>query len=329
MVATNSELYIGGGANYARILEGSLTNFGTIVYTSPGPFGIAGLLHNAAGGVFDVQWSSTVFNMAPRAKFINEGLLRKSEGVLSGIEVPFLNRGRVSVPAGRFNFAGSFDQPSGDILLLGGSLRSAMPLDLSGGRLLGWGTVEGDFTNSGATVSPTNSGGVIIIAGRYVQHIGGNLEIALAGTGPGTNHSQLRITGAAQLNGTITARVAASYLPPTGEIYTVVTFASRRGDFARRNGFILLGHNRKLATVYNAGSLLLNTLEAADPSGVSLQVGKEGQAALVSWPLEFGSGTLYACTNLAEADWVIVPTVNNSSLDLQTLPSRWFRLTIP
>ena len=329
LVATNSELYIGGGANHARTLEGSLTNLGAIVYTSPGPFVVAGILHNAAGGLFDVRWSSTVYKISPQASFINEGLLRKQEGVLSDIEVPFLNRGRVSIPAGRLNFAGNFDQPSGDILLLGGSLRCAMPLDLAGGRLLGWGTVEGDLSNTGATISPTNSGGVITIAGRYVQHLGGNFEVTLAGTQPGTNHSRLSIAGTAELNGTITAQMLPPYLPSPGETYAVMTFASRKGDFARRNGFLLLGHNRRLETVYSATSLSLMAMEAPDPSGVSLQIGKEGQAALISWPLEFGSGTLYACTNLAEANWVIVPTVNNSFLDSPMLPWRWFRLTIP
>ena len=330
LIATNGQLIIGGGANYARILLGSLTNAGTIVYEPPGPLGLAGPLHNLAGGLFEIHWDYNLFNSGPQGMFINDGTFRKSAGAATAeCQVPFVNRGTVDIPSGRLYFSGAYAQPSGDLLLRSGKLRYDPPLNLAGGRLLGWGTVEANLINDGATVSPYSSNGVITLSGNYTQRIGGSIEFTLGGLNPGTNLSHLKVTGSAQLNGTLVVRLQQPYLPEPGDAHPVMSFASRQGDFARRNGLILLGHDRRLVTSYGPKTFSLLTIAQPDPAGVLLQIGIEGNAALVSWPLEFGAGTLYACTNLVQPEWIVIPTPENWFLDQPMVPQKFFRLTIP
>ncbi len=330
-IATNGQLVIGGGANYARILRGSLTNAGVIIYEPPGPLGLAGPLHNLPSGLFEIHWDYHLFSSGPDGAFINEGTCRKSAAAATTeCQVPFLNRGTLDIPSGRFHFSDKYDQPSGDLVLRGGKIRSDQALTLAGGRLLGWGAVETDnLINTGATLSPSCSNGVLTVMGKYLQQIGGNLELCLGGTNPGTNLSHLAVMGAAQLSGTLTARLLPPFVPTPGDLYPVMSFISRSGDFARLNGFILLGHNLRLTKTYTPKMLSLLAVAQPDPEGVTLQIGYDGNAALVSWPLELGGGTLYACTNLAAPEWLPVPTVNNSFLDQPMSPRKSFRLSIP
>ncbi len=330
LIATNGSLFIGGGANYSRILRGCLTNAGTITYAAPGPFGLAGPLHNLVGGLVDVQWDGGLFNSGPAGEFVNEGSFRKSAGAgTTECQVPFLNRGTVDIPSGRLYFSGHYQQPSGDLLLRSGAFRSDQPLNLAGGWLTGWGTVEADLVNAGATIGPSSSNGVITVTGAYTQQIGGTVEFELGGTIPGTNLSHLKINGAAELSGTIAVSILQPYLPVPGDSHPVMSFSSRKGDFVRRNGLILLGHDRRLVTSYGPKTLSLLTVAEPDPTGVVLQIGISGNVALVSWPLEFGGGTLSCSTNLFQPDWVILPAPNNCFLDQPMAPQKYFRLSIP
>ena len=330
LVASNSQFRVGGGANYARVLRGSLTNSGTIVYEPPGPFGLAGRFHNLPGGLFETHWDCPLYNSGPEGLFINEGTCRKSAGAATvECQVPFINRGTVDVPSGRLRFLSSYVQPSGDLLLRSGTVASDQPLTLAGGRLLGWGTVEAELVNAGATVFPDSSNGVLTISGNYAQLLGGTLELLLGGTDPGTNLSHLKVTGAAKLSGTLAVRLQNAFLPAPDDVYQVMSFGSHSGDFARRNGLFLLGRNLRFVTSYSPQRLALVAVAAPDPTGVSLQIGFLENAALVSWPLEFGGGTLYACTNLARPQWVEVPAVENRFLDDPMTKGKWFRLSIP
>ena len=84
--------------------------------------------------------------------------------------------------------------PTGTIDLANGSVR--MPngfVSLSGGTLIGDGTIEGDLTNAGV-LSPGHSAGAITIDGAYEQDPAGTLEIEIGGTSP-TQFDQLQLTG--------------------------------------------------------------------------------------------------------------------------------------
>jgi len=90
-----------------------------------------------------------------------------------------------------------------------------------------------------------------------------------------------------------------------------------------------MGLNRRLVPTYGPRALSLATVGQPEPTDFALQVGIEGNAALISWPLEFGGGSLYSCTNLAQPVWIVVPTTENQFLEQPMAKQRFFRLLIP
>jgi hypothetical protein len=170
LLATNGLLDISSGAEFAKLLRGNLTNAGSITWSRYGPLIIEGVLHNAAGGLFNIQEPNrSLSRSGSSAVFINDGVFRKS-GSSSGAlcSVPFTNHGTVEIRDGTLGFDGGYANPTGVILLQGGALQLTQPLELSGGLLTGWGTVLADVTNA-AAIRPARSNGVLTIQGNYSQ----------------------------------------------------------------------------------------------------------------------------------------------------------------
>jgi len=76
-------------------------------------------------------------------------------------------------------------------------------IDCQSGSCIGSGTVGGDLNNSGGTVAPGNSPGVLTIDGNYTQGGLATLALEIGGTVPGDEHDQLVVTGTASLDGTV------------------------------------------------------------------------------------------------------------------------------
>lgn len=325
-VATNGELRLGGGT-YVKFLYGNLTNAGTIIYQPAGSLAIGGALHNL--GLFDAQINGRLFRLGSSAVFINDGTFQRS--LVAGstaCELPFVNRGTIKVPLGTLNFEGSYSNPIGTIEVCGGTFRTLQPLDFSGGLLTGWGTVSADVTNA-ACIRPACSNGLLTITGRFEQLLGGRLEFDLAGNTPGIDQSRLNITGAATLRGTIGVRWGEGYLPSPGTNFSVVSFASRQGEFCCFDNFILLGQERRLTPVYSATTLTLATIAALEPTTVPLRVTVDGDA-LVCWPVEFPGYELYWSTNLSQTNWTRLPGTTNRWIESAPLArEKFFRLKAP
>ena len=109
------------------------------------------------------------------------------------------------------------------------------------GTISGVGTVGGDLDNSGATVAPGNSSGVLAVDGNYTQGSGGTLAMEIEGlAGPGEGgHDQLAVAGTASLDGTLDVTPVGGYADPTvrgnSDSFTLLTSTGLSGTFATVN----------------------------------------------------------------------------------------------
>jgi hypothetical protein len=253
------------GSNGKDLNGRTLINQGTATWTGTGSLTVrnGAVLDNQAGAAFLIHNDATLnggsfFDIA--GSFSNEGTLRKeaSSGTTT-IGVPFSNSGAVDAHAGTLSFtAGAYTQMDGTTLLSGGTFTANGGVNIQGGNLSGAGTVNGNVTNAGR-VTPGGDGtaGVLTINGSYTQTDSGVLSLDLGGTTVGTQYDQLRVSGAANLAGTLTVQLLSGFSSAVGNSFQVLTFTSRTGDFAAEN-FPDLG-SLTLAPVFNAANLTLVT----------------------------------------------------------------------
>ena len=104
-------------------------------------------------------------------------------------------------------------------------------LDCSEGTCSGNGTLGGNLNNSGGTVSPGSSPGVMGVAGDFNQSEHGTLLIELAGTAPETEHDLLDVGGVAYLDGRLEVALLSDFLPQTGDSFDIFDFNVLSGAF--------------------------------------------------------------------------------------------------
>ena len=107
----------------------------------------------------------------------------------------------------------------------GGSVNAAA------GVLTGNGTIEGDLVNSGGSVSPGNSPGILQVRGDYSQGPDANLLIEIAGTLAEVEHDVLRVSGTASLDGTLIVDVLLGFDPQAGDRFSVLDVGQVEGTF--------------------------------------------------------------------------------------------------
>ena len=135
------------------------------------------------------------------------------------------------VSSGTLSFTDSFMQTNGTIVLDGGTIGVSTPLDIQEGDVvLGIGTIQADVNNSGGTVGPGASAGLLAIEGAYSQFAGGTLEIEIGGIDANA-FDRLAITGPAALGGTLSVSLLGEFFPLPGQEFEILTGASRTGEF--------------------------------------------------------------------------------------------------
>jgi hypothetical protein len=209
----------------------------------------------------------------------------------------FTNSGIVDVAKGSTLTVGgtsySYNQTAGtttvDGTLSGGTAGSA---SVTGGTILGAGTVNdnlsvGNASGTAATINVGNKGvaGLLSITGKYTQLATGTMTGSINGTAAGTGFSQLKVTGAAALAGTINFTVATAFQASltAGEVFTVLTAGSITGRFS--NTTIAINSTFQFDVTYTATGVVL-TVEAAG-------------AAVV--PTKGNSGTVQSSAQLVTA----------------------------
>jgi uncharacterized repeat protein (TIGR01451 family) len=199
----------------------------------------AGMIAITATGILDFQSDAGLTNYTGTAGIVNNGgILKKSTGTgTSTINIVHVNNtGTVQAQSGTLSFA-DFTQSSGVTMLEGGSIAtSGNPLTFNGGSLQGVGTISGNVVNTGGTVAPGSSAGILHLVGNYTQGLAGSLDIQLGGADPGSGYDVLDVSGSVTLSGTLNISLINSYTPVEGNSFTIMNFSSRSGDFTTYTG---------------------------------------------------------------------------------------------
>jgi subtilase-type serine protease len=90
------------------------------------------------------------------------------------------------------------------------------------GKLGGTGTIAGNVTNAGGAIKPGDAPGVMTILGNLTDSEPSELDIALGGTTPGTEYSQLIVDGAAALLGSLDLNLVDGFSLASGETFDIV-----------------------------------------------------------------------------------------------------------
>jgi Tol biopolymer transport system component len=209
-----------------------------------------GRIYNRAGGVIDIQADDFAVSWEGFNNYINNsGTVRKSAGT-----------GTSSVSA-----AVLFSNDAGGVVdVQSGTLSIGDFTGYAGSRVQGNGTLElGTVRLFEGDANPGTSPGVLNIAGALPQGTSSTFNIELNGPNVGTEHDQLNISGLATLNGSL--NVTTSFAPQLGQTFTVLTFASRTGEFSDTTGLSIPG-NLEFDLVWNATSLDLVVVDASPVS---------------------------------------------------------------
>ena len=196
-----------------------------------------------------------------------------------------------------------------------GVLHTDLTLDVQGGRLTGYGTIEGDLANAGV-VGPGASAGVLSTSGGFAQAEAGTLNIELGGVEHGL-FDKLAVSGAATLDGVLDVDWTYNFSPAAGDSFVILTFASRSGSFATES-FPDLPPGLALIAEYDTASVVLRVVGSelhATIQDVADVPGDEGGFVDISWyasslddPGEPDPVTAYEVQRF-EAGWTPVDTL--------------------
>ena len=144
-------------------------------------------------------------------------------------------------------------------------------IDLQEGRITGHGTVRGDVTNDGGTVSPGNSPGVMEIGGDYQQGPLASLLLEIGASEAGNEHDVFQVAGTAYLDGALEVVLVDGFIPEQGDQFDLLKLATVVGGFEKiQLPTLALGLSWDASALHTEGRLLVNTIP--EPGGWSLLV---------------------------------------------------------
>ena len=185
----------------------------------------------------------------------SSGTIRSEFG--SRVRLGPTSSGGTVLAGGDIGVSGDLIVSGGQLKLAGGVVEVTGVLTLGGGVLSGSGTVKGAVTSS-ATIAPGSAlaAGSIAVVGSLSLVAGSRTEIDVFASGglPGGGGNdfapggpagsagatdRITVTGAATLGGTLAVHVPAGWVPPqSSPAVTVMSYASKTGTFAGREGAI-------------------------------------------------------------------------------------------
>jgi fibronectin-binding autotransporter adhesin len=224
------------------------------------------------GGIINSNGVNALSALASNTKSLT---LADGASLTTSATSNFTNSGTVDVANGSTLTVGgtshSYNQTAGtttvDGTLSGGTTGSA---SVTGGTILGAGTVKGNLSvgnasGAAATINVGNSGvaGLLSITGKYTQLATGTMTGLINGTAAGSGFSQLKVTGAAALAGTINFTVATAFQASLtlGENFTVLTAGSVTGKFS--NSEIAISSGLHFNVTYTATGVVLTVASGA------------------------------------------------------------------
>jgi hypothetical protein len=189
--------------------------------------------------------------------------------VTTSTTATFANSGSVDVQKGSTLTVGgtghSYSQTAGTTTADGTlSAGTSGTVSLTGGTILGAGTVKGNTTNTSGTFSAGDAGkaGLLSITGSYTQLSSGTLNANIGGTVLSTQYSQLKISGTASLGGTLAVTLINSFTPAIGNTFTILSAKSITGTFS--NTTIAINSSEQFDISYTSTGVVLTVVSTAD-----------------------------------------------------------------
>jgi hypothetical protein len=292
-----------GSAASVLTIKGPFKNFKSTTSTlTGGSFNISGTLqfdnanivNNAAkltlaGQIVDQNNANALLNFANNKSTGSLTVLPQTFGTNFNTAGPFSNAGKVTITkavALVVGGSGTNYNQTGGITTVDGRL--AVPLgglvNITGGTLQGGGALPAGATITGSvslgnpsTTAATfiigdsnKKSGLIAIANNYAQLATGVMDVQIGGTTPGTQYSQVNITGTAALTGTLNIAIIKSFKPTIGQTFTILNASTGvTGTFSVVNG-TSIDSTKHFSVSYTPTTVVLTVVSGAAPQGQNL-----------------------------------------------------------
>jgi hypothetical protein len=249
---TGGAYTIGGTLQLTAANGGITTNAANLTLTGTTAKILDGTANALAG--FDSNTGTGTFTLAGNAVLTTAASNFTDAGTLD------ISKGSTLTVGGTGN---NYNQTGGKTTI-DGTLAGITGATVTGGTILGAGTVKGNLSvgnasGTAATINVGDSGvaGLLSITGKYTQLATGTMTGTINGTVAGTGFSQLKVTGAAALAGTINFTVAAAFQASLtlGEKFTVLSASSVTGTFS--NTMIAINSTFHFTVTYTATGVVL------------------------------------------------------------------------
>jgi hypothetical protein len=174
--------------------------------------------------------------------------------------------------------------------------------------------------------------GIVAANGGCISTAGALLDLAIAGTVPGTNYGRLQVGGTVTLNGSLNVDLINGYVPTTSDSFTVLTAGTRSGTFA---SFYYPSNAVTMQLSNTPSSVIVRVTEVAAPRPILLSPTLAGTNVLLTWTTV--SNTLYRLEfnpDLTLSNWNALPgnvtglSNTASRLDALTPSNRFYRVRV-
>jgi hypothetical protein len=254
---------------FGKTLSRTLTIEGSLTITGVGGLTFSTGAQIINNGTMDVQTNTSVGNTS--GSIVNNGtFIRSTETGSATIASPFSNNGTISVLTGTLSFSDT--------------LKNNLTAEIKGVGTLTTPT-SNRFINNG-TVAPGLSAGILRINGNYPQTSNASLNIEIGGYVVGTERDSLSVSQQAQLEGTLNIQFTNAFLPQIGDVFTIMSYGSRSGQFAQIN----LSNNVSAQAQYLANGLQIQITSGGSnlpPSAPVLLSPADNDTVSLSSPISF------------------------------------------
>jgi len=261
-VKAGSVLYV-GGPGFTNFSGTTLTG-GKYMVSGTLQFDGANIVTNAAGitltgaksQIISQTGTNGLANLATNAKASSLSLV---SGKVLATPGSFGNGGAVSVGAGSTLqigtvSSGTYTQTAGGTTTVDGTLVAPTGVTIQAGSLMGKGTINATVVSSGAvTAGDSASKPGKLSPSTYTQDSTGSLTIPISSA---TAYGQLAVGNGASLNGTLTIKRLATFIPAIGSTFTILTGSAVTGTFSKVNG-LSINSGEHFAIAYNPTSVTL------------------------------------------------------------------------
>ena len=242
-------------------IGGTVINDGTATWTGDGTIQFTGgTFDNEPGSTFVAGSNDSLQTIDGNGTFINDGTFGKTGGAPTTIDngVSFDNSGDVTIDNGTLTLgggdntgtvtvdngagltisgdftltgsssitgSGTVDVGSSGDLNLGGTVTAGSVTIDQGGTAGGSATIDSSLTNNG-TLDDGGAIGVLTINGNFTQTSTGTLSLTVNSSTAGTGYDQLRISGMANLGGTLNVSTTTAYIPAQNTSFSLLTYNS-------------------------------------------------------------------------------------------------------